>query len=277
MNVIVILMMALLAGPIDIGKIGKINAAKAAARKAYQSGDYETAASQYQYLIDSLGVREDEVFMNLGHSKLNLGDTTAAIGQYQSLSASTNPTLRSNALQQVGVIKTKQGKLEEALDDFRQALRANPANEEARYNYELVKKKLDEQKKQDQQGNKNQKNNKDDKKDQQNKDQQNKDQQNKNKDQQGKDQEKKDQQNKEQKDGEKKDEEQKKQEQENQESKQKPKDSQQQLDPEKMKNMKMTEDKARMILEAMKGNEVQYLQQNRRKATKPKDKNKPDW
>ena len=39
----------------------------------------------------------------------------------------------------------------------------------------------------------------------------------------------------------------------------------------------MDEQKARMILEAMKNQEIQYLQQNRRKATKPKDKNKPDW
>ncbi|MFM8347564.1 MAG: tetratricopeptide repeat protein, partial [Bacteroidota bacterium] len=227
MNVLALLLLSILAGPIDIGKIGKINAAKSAARKAYQSGDYETAAKHYQYLIDSLGVREDEVFMNLGNAKLNLGDTTAAVGQYQSLSASTNTSIRSNAYQQMGVVKTKQGKLEEALDDFRQALRANPNNEQARYNYEVVKKKLDEQKKQDQQNNKNQdkKNDQKDNKDQ--KDQQKKDQQNQNKDQQNKDQEKKNQQNKEQKEGEKKDDQQKKQDQQDQENQQKPKDSQQ--------------------------------------------------
>lgn len=273
----ILVLLTILAGPIDIGKIGKINAAKNAARKAYQSGDYETAAKHYQYLVDSLGVREDEVFMNLAHAKLNLGDTTAAVGQYQSLSASTNASLRSNAFQQLGVVKTRQGKLEEALDDFRQALRAQPSNQQARYNYEVVKKKLDEQKKQDQQGNKDQDKKNDQKNNKDQKDQQKKDQQNQNKDQQGKDKDQKDQQNKEQKEGEKKDEQQKKQDQQDQQDQQKPKDSQQQLDPEKMKNMKMTEDKARMILEAMKGNEVQYLQQNRRKATKPKDKNKPDW
>ena len=273
----ILVLLTMLAGHIDIGKIGKINAAKNAARKAYQSGDYETAAKHYQYLVDSLGVREDEVFMNLAHAKLNLGDTTAAVGQYQSLSASTNASLRSNACQQLGVVKARQGKLEEALDDFRQALRAQPSNQQARYNYEVVKKKLDEQKKQDQQGNKDQDKKNDQKNNKDQKDQQKNDQQNQNKDQQGKDKDQKDQQNKEQKEGEKKDEQQKKQEQQDQQDQQKPKDSQQKLDPEKMKNMKMTEDKARMILEAMKGNEVQYLQQNRRKATKPKDKNKPDW
>jgi len=32
-----------------------------------------------------------------------------------------------------------------------------------------------------------------------------------------------------------------------------------------------------MILEAMKNNEIQYIQQNQRKATKKPDQNKPDW
>jgi hypothetical protein len=41
--------------------------------------------------------------------------------------------------------------------------------------------------------------------------------------------------------------------------------------------MKISEEKARMILEAMKNQEKQYLQQQKRKATKSRDKNKPDW
>ena len=41
--------------------------------------------------------------------------------------------------------------------------------------------------------------------------------------------------------------------------------------------MKISEEKAKMVLEAMKNQEIQYLQQNKRKATKPKDKGKPDW
>ena len=39
----------------------------------------------------------------------------------------------------------------------------------------------------------------------------------------------------------------------------------------------MSEEKAKMILEAMKNQEIQYLQQNKRKATKQRDKTKPDW
>ena len=46
---------------------------------------------------------------------------------------------------------------------------------------------------------------------------------------------------------------------------------------EKLKDMKISEEKAKMVLEAMKNQEVQYLQQNKRKATKPRAKGKPDW
>lgn len=46
---------------------------------------------------------------------------------------------------------------------------------------------------------------------------------------------------------------------------------------EKLEELNLTEEKARMILEAMKNNEIQYIQQNRRKATKKPDSNKPDW
>ena len=46
---------------------------------------------------------------------------------------------------------------------------------------------------------------------------------------------------------------------------------------EKLEELNLTEEKARMILEAMKNNEIQYIQQNKRKPTKRPDSNKPDW
>lgn len=45
----------------------------------------------------------------------------------------------------------------------------------------------------------------------------------------------------------------------------------------KLEELNLTEEKAQMILEAMKNNEIQYIQQNTRKATKKQDSNKPDW
>jgi len=45
----------------------------------------------------------------------------------------------------------------------------------------------------------------------------------------------------------------------------------------KLEELNLTEEKARMILEAMKNNEIQYIQQNKRKAKKKPDSDKPDW
>ncbi len=273
-RIVLILHLILLPG-IDIGKI---NALKNEAKKAYNAGDYKTAAQKYTYLIDSLGIQEDELILNLANAKFNLNDTTGAQNGYRSLTASTNKFHKSAAYQQLGVMSTRQSKLEEALQNFKEALKSNPANEEARYNYELVKKKLEEQKKQQQnQQNKDQKQNQDKKQDQKNQQNQKDNKQNQDK-KENKDQ-KKDQEKKESDQKDKKSEEQKKKEEEENKD-QKPKEEQEKkpnFDPDKMKQMKVTEDKAKMILEAMKRNEVQYLQQNRRKATKPKDKSKPDW
>lgn len=119
--------------------------------------------------------------------------------------------------------------------------------------------------KNDEQQNKDQKEQQD-QKDQ--KDQQKKDEQNKQDEQQKKEQEKKDQQ-------EKKQQEQKEAENQKQEKEEKQKPDN--LDREKLEQMKISEEKARMILEAMKNQEKQYLQQQRRKATKSRQKDKPDW
>jgi len=263
----------LLALLIDPTKIAKINALKSEAKKAYLAGDYKTAIEKYRYLVDSLHVQEDEVVLNLANSYFQLNDTTNAINQYSALTQSPKNQLRSKAEQQLGVMNHRQGKFEEALGHFKQAIKSDQTNEDARYNYELLKKKLEEEKKKEEQK---QDQNKDQKEDQQSKDEQKKDQ--KNKQDQKKDNEEKNKDQK-QKDEEQKDSEQKKKEE--QESKdQKENQEKKDIPPsvkEKLKQMQMSEQKAKMILDAMKNQEIQYLQQNKRKATKPKDRGKPDW
>ncbi len=276
---------------IDPGKIGKVNSAKSEAKKAYLAGDYKNAIAQYK-LLDSLGVKEDEVTMNLAHSYFHLNDTVNAQSNYQSLTTSANPKFRSLADQQLGVLANRNGKFEEALTDFKSALKADPTNEEARYNYEMVKKKLEEKKKQEEQQ---KQQNKDEKKDDQkkekkdqldNKDKKEDKDKKDNKDKKDKEDQKKDE--KDKKDKDQKDKDQKDKDQKDKEQKEKDQKENKDKDPkdkkdtppstsDKLKDMKMSEDKAKMVLEAMKNQEVQYLQQNKRKATKPKSKGKPDW
>jgi Ca-activated chloride channel homolog len=275
MKVIVIAL--LLISLTDPGKINTINTLKSEAKKAYHAADYKTAVDKYRFLTDSLLVKEDELSLNLANAYFNLNDTASAASSYQALGSSTDNTIRSVANQQLGILKNKQGKFEEALSHFKQAIKADPANKDARYNYEMLKKKLEEKKKQDQQKQEQNKNEQ-----QQDQQQQDKKDQEKKDDQQKKDQEKKDEKKSDNKDEQSKKEEQKKDEQKKQEQKdtEKPSEEKKETPPstsEKLQQMKISEEKAKMLLEAMKNQEQQYLQQNKRKATKPKDKGKPDW
>ena len=269
---------------VDPGEIRKINVTKSEAKKAYLAGDFKTAIAKYRYLIDSMHVDEEEVRMNLASAYFQDNDTTQAFSSYIPLTQSKNTKLKSVAHQQMGVLNNRQGKLEDALNDFKQALKADPTNEDARYNYEMVKKKIEEKKKQQQQQdqkdkqqqdqNKDSKDQKDQNKDQQKKDQESKDEKDK-KEQEKKDQENKDQQ---QKDKEKQDKEQ--QQKENEQKKDEEQKDKKDIPPsvkEKLEEMNMSPEKAQMVLDAMRAQEKQYLQQNKRKASKPKDKGKPDW
>ena len=68
------------------------------------------------------------------------------------------------------------------------------------------------------------------------------------------------------------------QKQENKEQqKQENKEQQNQTIEEKLKEINISKEKAEMILEALKNNEIQYLQQLKRKTSKKVDKSKPDW
>lgn len=268
----------LLSALTDPGKISKVNTLKKEAQKAYNAGDYSTAIEKYRMLKDSMKVTEDEVTLNLANAYFQQNDTTAALTEYQQVLSSVDNSIRSKSNQQIGILNNRQGKFEEALNNFKQAIKADPNNMDARYNYEMLKKKLEEKKKQEEQQKKDQQQQKD-QKPQDQKDQQKQDEQKKKDEQQKQDEKNKS----ENKDEQSKKEEQKKDEQKKSEQEketEKPSDEKKDTPPsvsEKLQQMKISEEKAKMLLEAMKNQEVQYLQQNKRKATKPKDKGKPDW
>ena len=183
----------------DLDKIVRVNKTKKEAREAYLNGDYEAALNKYRYLTDSLQVIDDDIRLNIANAYYNLADTAQAIDNYSQLFDSKSKTVRSTAHQQMGILSSKNKKFEEALDHFKEAIKANPANEDARYNYELMKKILKEQEEQEQQQQNQDQKNQEDKKDQeqQNQDQQNKDQQQQQNEDQQKQEEQQQEQNKE--------------------------------------------------------------------------------
>jgi tetratricopeptide (TPR) repeat protein len=268
----------------DVDKIARVNKAKKEAERAYLAGDYAEALAKYQYLIDSLQVKEDRIILNLAHAQYHLQDSINALSNYKQLVESKDKEVSSLAYQQLGEIAFEKQQYEPAMQHFKQALKKNPGNADARYNYELLKKLIQEQQEQQQQQQQQNQENQD-QQDQQNEDQQNQDQQNQeqqNQEQQNKDnQEQQDQEQKEGEDQEKEQQEGEEQEQNKpEEGEEEEQNEQEQPAPtpeDKLKEMNISEEKARMILEAMKNNEIQYIQQNKRKAKKRKDPDKPDW
>ncbi|MDZ7648878.1 MAG: hypothetical protein U5K54_17845 [Cytophagales bacterium] len=71
-GLILVMMLAML---VDPGDIGKINSLKSEAKEAYQKGDFQTAISKYRFLVDSLGVTEDEVQLNMANAYFEVNDT----------------------------------------------------------------------------------------------------------------------------------------------------------------------------------------------------------
>lgn len=256
----------------DPREIARVNSLKKEAEKAYNSGDYALAVQKYA-MLDSLGAEDPALKLNLAHSYFNLNDTTGAQSNYQSVLNSSNKKLRSIAYQQLGIMKKNSNKLEEALQNLKSALKADPTNSGARYDYEVVKKLLEEQKKQEEEQQDEQ--NQEDQQNQEQKDQeQNSDEKKEgeeNEEQEKEEGEKDD--SEEKKDGEKEEGENEDGEEQESEKEPTPEEQMQQ----KLEEMNISEEKAQMILEAMRNNEVQYLQQQRRKATKRPESGKPDW
>lgn len=274
MNILVVTLLIIFSpDPIEINRINKT---KKAAESAYVAGNYELAASKYKILTDSMGVDEDEVYLNMAHSYFHLNDSANATSTYTQLTSTSNKEIQSIAYQQLGVMAKNNQLLNEGEAMLKSSLRANPMNQEARYNYEIVKKLLQRENEQKQQNQDNQNQNQDqneENQDQQEQDQQNKDQQEKDSesDKENEEQEQS-QENQEGKEGEQQEEEEagKPQNDEN-------KESQQPGTKEKLEEMNISEEKAQMILEAMKNNEFQYIQQRKRKPTQQQDPSKPDW
>lgn len=285
----------------DLNEVARINKRKKAANEAYQAGNYELAAQHYRFLVDSLQVREESVLLNLANALFEMQDSANARGFYQSvLNEGTAKANKSVAYQQIGLMDYGAKKYEEALGQFKNALKNDPSNEDARYNYELLKKLIEEQEEQqqnqqdqnqenqdqqneEQQQNEDQNQEKQDQQNQENQDQEQEQQDQEQQNQEQQDQEQQDQQNQEQQDQQQQDQEQQQQEEGEQQQPPEGEQSEEQpenIDPttaEKLEEMNISEEKAKMILEALKNNEIQYIQQNKRKPTKRKKDGKPDW
>ena len=269
-----LLLFVLLAGN-NPNEIARINAFKKEAEKSFLAGNYKDAISRYTYLIDSMQIDEDEIALNLAHAYHQVSDTANARTYYAQASMSGNKDLKSIAYQQLGVMTKSPQTLPQSLQYFKASVKANPSNMDARYDYEMVKKLIDAQKQdQENEDNQDQENEENQEENQDQENQENKDGEQEQQEQENQEQENQDQENQDQ---EQQSEEEQEQEQQSEEEQDGEEQEQEQSTKEKLEEMNISEEKAEMILEAMRNSEIQYIQQQKRKPSKKKDTGKPDW
>ncbi|TPG65794.1 hypothetical protein [Hymenobacter nivis] len=119
------------------------NAAAARGRTAYARGDDETAALAFAAAAAARpgapNADAAALLLNLGHAQRRAGQLAAARATYgQLLDPAVPPALGSVARQQLAVLATDASETAPALGLLRQALRLDPTNAAARYDYEVL-------------------------------------------------------------------------------------------------------------------------------------------
>lgn len=214
-----------------------------AGNRAYEKGNYNDAEVAYKKgLLEDPKSREAQ--SNLGNAYYKQQRFDEAGRQFgNSAVAMGEATDRARSLYNLGNSLFKGDKLQESVETYKQSLKLNPNDEDARYNLEMARKKLKQQQQQ-----KNQQQKQDKKQDQQ----ENKQQQNQDQNQQQQEKQKQEQQN---------------QQQEAQ---------QDQTRQQAQKKNQMPKQEAERILEALRNNEKE-IQKNLRKREAVRIKVEKDW
>jgi Ca-activated chloride channel homolog len=287
-------------------------ASSSSALRDYNAGKYEQALREYKKLIERKN--DPRLQFNAGAAAYRKEQFDEAIKRFNDALLSPDVKLqqqayynRGNALYQLGEKTPDPGKRTEAweksLQDYKNTLNLNPQDGDAKFNYEFVKKRLEElkqqQPKQQQQQNKNKQDDKQDKDDQKQQEQQQQQDQKQADNDQKKGQQQQDQNQKSEQQKEQEKQQQNEQQQANQSDQQKQQQDQQSKQQEQAKDSakpgekkdeenesgpptqsyapgQMTPQQAQQLLEAQKGEEKMLPV---RPVLKPADRSRPlrDW
>lgn len=135
----------------------------------YKAQDFDQSKANYEKALKQSPGNANANF-NLGNAEFRKNDFEHAAGAYDEvLQSNTEATTRESAYYNKGVAMMKQKKLDESIDAWKNALKLNPEDNEAREN--LVKALLEKKEQQQQQNNNKDKKDKRPKQDKQNKQQ----------------------------------------------------------------------------------------------------------
>ena len=118
--------------------IARQNRLRRQARALRMAGQYAEALQKYNVLIDSMGVRDLELRINRAHTWYSLGNKTQARSAYQELLTETSGATRAMVLNQWAISLPLPQERTQALDALQEAMRLDPTNENARYNYQWI-------------------------------------------------------------------------------------------------------------------------------------------
>ncbi|EIM78380.1 hypothetical protein A3SI_03870 [Nitritalea halalkaliphila LW7] len=132
--------------PNSLKRIGEQNKLISESEEAFAAGNMELAIAKQKALIDILegDERQSLVRLNLALSYQRLEEKEEALRLFNQLLSETNAEVASIAANQLGLMQAAENDFEEALGSFRYALIKNYENETARYNFELLKRWMEE-------------------------------------------------------------------------------------------------------------------------------------
>ena len=115
--------------------------------RQYNKGNYEQSAGRYEQALQAAPGQFEAIY-NLGNAlykaeRFDRAEQTMQRAAADSLRADTE---RAEAFYNLGNAQFKQQKYQEALESYKQSLRLNPSDMEAKYNYAYTKRLLDENK-----------------------------------------------------------------------------------------------------------------------------------
>jgi len=119
------------------------------ARRLYKEGKIDEALAKWRDAqIDAPDKKE--LHYNIGNGLYEKNQYEGSFSEYQKSSDSKDAELQAKTYYNMGNTHYRMGKLPEAIEDYERCLEVTPDDEDAKYNIEFIKKKMEELKKQQQ-------------------------------------------------------------------------------------------------------------------------------